>query len=532
MAARELSWWGWGWADRFPNEAGRKNLAQGIGAMLGFTGLELLPLPELEAVTLRASRVTVPASLAEFCSAGHRERICHTYGRSYPDILRGFRGDFPSPPDVVATPRSEREVEQILEWAERDGLAVVPVGGGTSVVGGANSDVSGSPNGVVALSLRGLSDVVEVDEVSRLARIQAGATGPELEAALGERGLTLRHFPQSFEHSTLGGWIATRAGGHFATVYTHIDDLVASARMLTPRGVWQSRRLPGSGAGPSPDRMVLGSEGAFGVITEGWMRVRPRPTFRASATVRYADFDRAVAAVRAIAQSGLFPSNCRLLDKREAALNGVTSDGTHVLVLGFESADHAGHPAMERALAIARGEGGATEGARFREGDSKSGAGGAAGKWRSAFIDAPYLQSTLVSLGVIADTFETACTWQAFPALHQAVVSGVRAAMREVAGKGRISCRFTHVYPDGPAPYYTWLCPAKVGGELEQWARVKQAAGDALMAHDATITHHHAVGRIHKPWYAQQRPAPFGDVLAAIKGAVDPAGIMNPGVLF
>ncbi|MHB8878824.1 MAG: FAD-binding oxidoreductase, partial [Myxococcaceae bacterium] len=341
----------------------------------------------------------------------------------------------------------------------------------------------------------------------------------------------LRHFPQSFEFSTLGGWIATRAGGHFATLYTHIDDLVESTRLLTPRGVLETRRLPASGAGPGPDRLVLGSEGALGVITEAWVRVVPRPRFRVSASVLFEGFEAAVAASRELAQSGLYPSNCRLLDAQEALMNGVAA-GECVLLLAFESADHPLGPWMERALAIAKGHGGVCpRGPICREGDQRATL-DAAGSWRAAFLEAPYLQNALVSLGVIADTFETACTWKGFPELHRAVSESMRAAFARVCGgAGLLSCRFTHVYPDGPAPYFTFVAPGRAGAELEQWAELKEAASEALLRAGGTITHHHAVGRVHRRWYDRERPALFGEVLEAAKARLDPNGILNPGVL-
>ncbi len=268
------------------------------------------------------------------------------------------------------------------------------------------------------------------------------------------------------------------------------------------------------------------------MITEAWMRVLPRPRFRSRASVKFDDFGRATDAVRAVAQSGLHPSNCRLLDSREARLNRVVADGSSVLILGFEAADLPVLDRLEQALAIATGAGGrCPDGARHREPGDAERKDHTAGSWRQAFFDAPYLQSSLVSLGVIADTFETACTWERFPALHQAVVRNVRAAMKRACGRGFLSCRFTHVYPDGPAPYYTFLAPAKPGGELKQWAEIKQAASETLLEHGATITHHHAVGRTHRPWYERQAPAPFLDVLRAAKRTLDPQGILNPAAL-
>src|SRR5581483_12019086 len=241
------------------------------------------------------------------------------YGRAYRDIVRAFRGRFDHPPDAVSRPRSEDELEEVLEWALDAGALVVPFGGGTSVVGGVEALEADRFEGVVAIDVRALDRVLEVDEVSRSARIQAGATGPGLEAQLAERGMTMRHYPQSFQFSTLGGWIATRAGGHFATLMTHVDDLVESVRALTPAGWWEYR-------------LLLGSEGTLGVITEAWVRIRPRPEHRAGATVRFASFGAGVEAARALAQSGLHPANARLIDAAEAGVSGA-GDGEHALLL-------------------------------------------------------------------------------------------------------------------------------------------------------------------------------------------------------
>jgi alkyldihydroxyacetonephosphate synthase len=343
-----------------------------------------------------------------------------------------------------------------------------------------------------------------------------------LEDQLRASGHTLRFYPQSFELSTLGGWVATRAGGHFATGPTHIDDLVESVRAITPVGLWESRRLPASGAGPSPDRMLLGSEGALGIITEAWVRVRPRPTFRASQAVRFPSFLAGADAVRAVVQSGLGPANCRLLDPLEAAQTGA-GDGTHaVLVVGFESADFAVDHWLDLALALCKQHGGTWDERAATNGE------GAEGTWRSAFLQMPYLRDLLLRTGVLSDTFETAITWDRVPAFHADVMGATQAALGEPS---RVSCRMTHVYPDGPALYYTVLAPVDRGDEEERWHAMKRAAGDAIIAAGGTITHHHAVGRDHRPWYDAQRPEPFAAALRAAKGAVDPAGRLNPGVL-
>jgi alkyldihydroxyacetonephosphate synthase len=540
--------WGWGFADQQPSLA---DLRAGAGALAVHLGVafdgEVEQPVALEALELAAPRVVAPASLRAFCADDAHTRACHALGKSYSDVVRGFRGRFEYPPDFVARPRDEVDLERVLEWCVAERIAAIPFGGGTSVVGGVTPDVDPSYNGAVSLDLRALDRVLEVDSVSRAARIQAGATGPGLESQLAEHGLTLRHFPQSFEYSTLGGWIATRAAGHFATVWTHIEDLVESVRAVTPSGEWSSRRLPGSGAGPSPDRMLAGSEGTLGVIVDAWMRVQPRPSHRRSAGVRFASFLTGAECVRALSQSGLHPSNCRLLDPGEARLT-MAGDGSHaLLVLGFESADHPVEDAMQRALAICAEHGGLAEERRVGDVGGRGAAGGrgagrgvgagaaerdAVGAWRDAFLGAPYLRDMLVAIGMLSETFETAITWERFPRLHAQVTAAAEGAMREVCGgEGRIFCRFTHVYPDGPAPYFTVIAPARRGEEVEQWAAIKRAVSDALIAEGATITHHHAVGRDHRPWYDMQRPAPFAAALSGAKAVLDPQGIMNPGVL-
>ena len=498
---------------------------------LGFGGDEVEEPVPLDAVELRSPRVSPPASLASICRDDPYERASHAMGKAYRDVVRGFRGVFEHPPDVVAHPADEADVERVLAWCASEGLAAIPYGGGSSVVGGVEPRVSGEYRGAVTIDLGALDRVLEVDEASRAARIQAGALGPDLEDRLRDRGLTLRHFPQSFEFSTLGGWIATRAGGHYATLMTHIDDLVESIRAITPAGEWESRRLPGSGAGPSPDRMLIGSEGTLGVITEAWVRLQRRPEFKQSRGVAFESFAAGAEAVRALSQSGLHPTNCRLLDPTESEVTGAGPAGRALLVLGFESAHHPVEASLATALEVATDHGGEPLPAKEKGGSAVE-------SWRDAFLAAPYLRDTFVSLGVLSDTFETAITWDRFEDFHATVTEAAAAAIAEVCsappaglGSPRLSCRFTHVYPDGPAPYFTVLAPAMRGGEVEQWDEIKAAASEALISAGGTITHHHAVGRDHRPWYDRQRPEPFAEALRAAKSALDPAGVLNPGVL-
>jgi alkyldihydroxyacetonephosphate synthase len=520
--------WGWGFADQQPGPRELRAAAAGVAAHLGFETLEVEdPLP-LADVRLAPARVLIPAALADFCAADVHARASHALGKSYPEVVLGFRGRFEHPPDFVAYPRSDSEIERVLEWCSAERIAAIPFGGGTSVVGGVRPEVPSYCNGAISLDLRRLDRLLEVDPVSRSARIQAGACGPRLEEQLAEHGFTLRHFPQSFEYATLGGWLATRAAGHFATLWTHIEDMTESVRALTPLGVWESRRLPGSGAGVSPDRMLCGSEGTLGVIADAWLRVLPRPVHRRSAAVAFERFSLGVDCVRALSQSGLHPANCRLIDPREARLT-LAGDGSRaLLVLGFESADHPVDYAMDRALDLCREHGGeVSERRRGSESGENSGT-DAVSSWRQAFLGAPYVRDLFVASGVLSETFETAITWERFPSFHERVIGAARELLPE---GGQVSCRFTHVYPDGPAAYFTVIAPALRGEEVEQWWAIKRAVSEAIIQAGGTITHHHAVGRDHRPWYDLQRPEPFAAALRGAKAAVDPQGIMNPGVL-
>lgn len=515
-----LKFYGWGVEGTGLDEAERARLFGFLADRLGVEPRTEAP-PRVDEISLRAPRVAPPQAIARAFTDDPYERLLHTYGKSYPETVRASQRDFANAPDLVAAPASEAEIAAVLDWAGGARVAVIPFGCGSSVVGGVEPDVSEGYAGTVSLDLRALDRVIEVDEVSRAARIQAGIRGPAIEAALKPHGLAIRHYPQSFEFSTLGGWIATRSGGHFATLYTHIDDFVESLRTITPAGAMESRRLPGSGAGPSPDRMVIGSEGALGVITEAWMRLQGRPRFRADAVFGFPSLFAAARAVRAVGQAGLYPSNLRVIDNDEAGAYGVNDYGEALLILAFESADHPVEPWMARAVELIGDHGGR----RHAEQD-------AALRWRTAFIRMPYARELTAPMGVINDTFESAVTWDRFEAFHTAVRSATEAALKEAAGRpGTVSTRFTHVYPDGPAPYYTFNVRGTPGQLIEQWRHIKARVSDALIAAGGTITHHHAVGRDHMPWYREQRPALFGIALDAAKGALDPARILNPGVL-
>ena len=520
------SFWTWGLQADEPTDAQRAEHAAELSARFG-AEIVAPPIPRADDLKLRKPRIHVPDSLASFCFTDNYERALHSY--SADDRAPAVFGLFPNPPDAVAHPRNESELERTLEWCDSNGYLAIPFGGGSSVVGGVTP-----PDGdaVVTLDMDQFDSVLEIDETSRAARIQAGVFGPHLESQLRPHGYTLRHYPQSFTGSTLGGWIATRSGGHYATNHTHIDEFIESVRMLTPAGWWESRRLPSSGAGPDPNRLAIGSEGILGVITEAWMRIQRRPVYRATAGVTFPTWEQSYEAARNIVQSKLWPANLRLLDP-DLSCDAAGMDGSHaLLIIGFESAELPQNWNIKTAVGIARESGGYVPDDEIVIDDGSgrpTGHSGAVGAWRNAFINID--EGLIAGLGLVTGTFETAVTWDNWPALDDHVRDLIGRALKDVCGGGSLNCRFTHVYPDGPAPYYTYAGAYRSGDYAAQQAEIKRAASDAIIEAGGTITHHHAVGRLHRPWYDQERPDLFAEALRAAKKSLDPNSILNPGVL-
>ena len=532
MGNNRRKFWGWGLEEADLTSAERIDLAKRIEKQFSIFGLEQDSPPRLEEIDLPKSNLKPPESISRIFSSNPFDRASHTYGKAFPDIVRAYQRDFSKAPDLVAFPKTEKDIIDILDWCSSEGIAAIPYGGGSSVVKGVEPDVGNGYKGAVSIDMMNLNRVLEIDKVSRAANIQAGIYGPALEDALRPHDLTLRHFPQSFEFSTLGGWIATRSGGHYATLYTHIDDFVESLRIITPTGIIESRRLPGSGAGPSPDRFFIGSEGAFGIITSAWMRLQHRPKYRENSALIFPDFLSASEAVRALSQAGLYPSNVRILDPNEAWVNRVAEGDVAVMVLGFESSDHPLAVWMKRALECCKDHGGILPEERDKGvDDSDRSKRGMAVAWRDAFIRMPYVWEALIAMGMITETFESAITWERFPDFHETVIQETKSVMDKVCGGGFVSCRFTYAYPDGPAPYYSITAPGRKGSLLEMGQEIKSAISETFVSLGGTITHHHAVGRYHHAWYKKQRPEGFGRVLQSAKMVLDPAGILNPGVL-
>jgi alkyldihydroxyacetonephosphate synthase len=528
---RHRSFWGWGWEGMVPDRATTSVLLEFLRERFDLDSYADIRPPLPEQIRLRSPRFELPKHLGGFTTAAHYDRLCHSYGKAFRDIVRGLHGEYDNPPDYVAYPTSEEQIVSLMRYCADQQVALVPFGGGSSVVGGVEPTQSSRYRGVVTLDLKHFNRLLSVDSVSRTARVQAGIFGPALEEALKPHGLSPRFYPQSFEFSTLGGWIATRAGGHYCTLYTHIDDIVESVRVVTPQGIHETRRLPASGAGPSPERLWLGSEGTLGVITEANIRLHARPRFRSSASVRFRDFGVAAEAVRELSQAKLYPVNCRLVSRLEAVGMGLGDGRHHMLVLGFESAHYPQQEPMRRSLAICKRHGGRWN-PRSVAHSERSVRSGSAGRWRKNFLKAPYLRDVMARKGMVTETFETAVTWDRFQGLHDAIRKAAQRVFdSQCQGRGLMTVRFTHVYPDGPAPYYSVIAWSEPGRQLQTWDAIKAAVSDAIVEHGGTITHHHAVGRDHRPWHERERGPIFTRALAGVKSALDPAWVLNPGVL-
>ncbi|QSP96335.1 FAD-binding oxidoreductase [Marinobacter salinisoli] len=522
-------YWGWGYQKGPLDASLTDTLIAFLRAGFGIEAEAPLALPDQNSITLPEPRFPLPAALANWITSEQEIRLHHCFGKSYRDAWRCAHGQFDNPPDYVAFPTSEEQLIELMAFAGANRIKLIPYGGGSSVVGGIEPPARSRSGGVITVNMLHFNKVLEVDTESRCARIQAGTYGPDLEQQLKPHGLTLRHFPQSFEFSTLGGWIATRAGGHYAMQYTHIDDFVESVRVVTPKGVVQTRRLPGSGAGPSEERLFLGSEGTLGIITEAWVRLQSIPKYKASATVGFQDYGDGVEACRQLSQSGLQPSNARFIGRGEALFMGLGDGSLDILILGCESSTFPVSQKLNDCLSITTACGGINLSAPAPEtGNQRD---DKADTWKQAFITVPYLRDELVRRGLIVETFETAITWDKFEHFNTQILTAANRAIERLCGKGFITCRFTHLYPDGPAPYYTVMAQGNGKDDLQRWDEIKRAISDVIINEGGTITHHHAVGKDHREHYLRQASPLFVAMLESAKTSVDPDQILNPGVL-
>jgi alkyldihydroxyacetonephosphate synthase len=485
------------------------------------TSLEDVALPEpgLPGELLAGLREVVGD---EHVLTDHESRVRRTRGKSTPDLLRMRAGDGSDAPDVVVRPAGHEEVAAIVAFCSEHRVALVPFGGGSSVVGGLVARRDGYA-GVVSLDLRRLDRLVSVDAESGTAVLEAGLLGPEAEAALAEHGLTLGHFPQSFEYASIGGFAATRSSGQASSGYGRFDALVVGLTVATPIGDLVLGSAPANAAGPDLRELVMGSEGAFGVITSVTVRVRRKPEVKVYDGWRFGSFVEGAAALRDLAQAGLAPTVLRLSDENETSVNlatpgevGGESSGGVLMIAGYEG--EPGTVEARRSVVTARLE--SLGGAPLGE---------AAGqKWAAGRFHGPYLRDSLLDVGVLVETLETATFWSNLHRLYAGVSAALTTALD--GDSPLVLCHISHVYETGASLYFT-VAAREHDDVLEQWAAAKRAASDAIVAVGATITHHHAIGRDHLPWLADEIGPVGVEMLRAVKERLDPQGVLNPGVL-
>jgi len=557
MDIPNLRWWGWGTLDQDYSLEGRPAFWPTLQEWLELPDEAIQherPPVSLEEISLRPPRLDAPMlsflrSLLgeETVCTGKRVRVEHAYGKSYRDLVRIRAGHVPHPPDAVVYPAGEGQVVSLLKWAADRDVAIVPFGGGSSVLGGVEPEPGDRPT--LTLDLARLDRVLSVDPVSRTARIQAGATGPEVEAQLNAQGFTLGHFPQSFEFSTLGGWIATRAAGQNSIGYGKIEHLTQAVRVVTPAGIIETKDTPATAAGPSLLQALIGSEGTYGVITAATVRIHPLPAVQDYRGVLFHSLEDGVAAYRDLMQSqDLHLAIVRLSDAPETAAYAVLAHEHHglrrladSLIGGYLKAR--GYDLTTGSTLMLLGfDGDAEWTARQWDlaldmcGDHRGlSLGQVVGRsWKRERYAQPYLRDTLLGHGVLVDTLETATTWSNLMHLYEAMISAMKEAITTTGGgPGYVMTHISHAYEHGASLYSTFL--GRQVGDLParqaQWRVVKQATTDAILAAGGTLTHHHGIGRDHAPWL-EEEVGPVGlKALRTLKQTLDPAGIMNPGIL-
>jgi len=524
-----MKWNAWG------DPAAAKPLSDGIRALLeGALGVDGSTSAELtdDEVRLRPSALssTDREALenvvgAAYCVVDDRDRLLRAGGKSTLDLLRRKDSGPQDAPDAALLPGDEDQVAQILHYCAQAGIAVVPFGGGTSVVGGLDP-IRGDFKAVVSLDLRRLNELHHLDEVSGEAELGAGLTGPQAEELLGALGFSIGHFPQSFQFASIGGYAATRSSGQNSAGYGRFDEMVRGVRAVTPAGVLDLGRAPASAAGPDLRQLILGSEGVFGVITRVRVRVHPVPEATRYEAWSFPDFATGAAAMRAVVQTGAGPTVIRLSDEAETGVNLATTEsiGEQTITGGclgitvFEgTAEHAeSRQAETRAVLAAHG------GTSLGEAPARA--------WEHGRFGAPYLRDSLLSAGALCETLETATNWSNVDALKAAVSAALTTALAESGTPALVLCHISHVYPTGASLYFTVVAGQR-GNPIEQWQKAKAAACAAMVRCGATITHHHAVGADHRPWMRNEVGDLGVEVLRAVKAVLDPAGILNPGKL-
>jgi alkyldihydroxyacetonephosphate synthase len=539
--AAAMRWWGWGDPAHPPALP-----PAALGFLADTVGVAAQPCPPVALASVRLPQRALPdtalAQLRAIVGAAavrddHAQRVLHAAGKGYPDLVRMRAGRPHGAPDAVVLPADGRQVAAVLEVCTRESLAVVPFGGGTSVVGGVEP-LRGGHRGVISLDMGHMGDVLALDEQSRTVTVQGGIRAPALERQLSGRGLTLGHYPQSYEYVSLGGCAATRSAGQASSGYGAIERMVQGLRVAAPAGEIDLPAVPATAAGPSLRQLLIGSEGTLGVICELSLRVRAAPQERSYEGIFFEDFAAGVEVLRALAQQGSAPDVARLSDRQETRMS-LALAGTGGVKGRLGRAYLAARGYREGCVAIFGFEGSAAD-VRARRahalGVARAGGGLAVGRapgeaWRSGRFAAPYLRDELLTQGVMVETLETATQWSNLQRLHREVARAIEQALRGGGTPGLVMCHVSHLYETGASLYFTFLARQREDAELEQWREAKQAAGDAIVRYGGTITHHHAVGVDHAGWMRDEVGRAGVDALAAVKAELDPAGIMNPGKL-
>jgi len=541
---------GWGYPGSAFDARGKPALWEFIRTRLGLTPDQPTPAVDVAAVAVPpgAAGEGLLADLraavgAEHLATDNATRLLHGFGKSYRDLLRARRGEPGRLPDAVVFPGADEDVARVLAAAARHGAKVVPFGGGTNIVGAVEPSPRW-PGPVVTLNLRRLNRLVALDETAQVATLEAGALGPELEAALNARGYTLGHFPDSFEYSTLGGWLATRSAGMQSDARGKIEDMVVALRLVTPAGVVETRPVPRAAVGPDLNQLAVGSEGIFGVITRAVMRVYPLQA-REYRGVLMPSLEAGLEFMRQCAQSGGAPATLRLSNPEETKLGfalktpggaasrllaravkvwlergrGFDFNRVCLLIVGWEGTPEEIARRREATLAQVRAFGGF---------DAGKGAGDA---WFARKYEYPLLRDLVMDIGGMVDVTEATVLWSSALATYRKVEAGLRAALARGEFPGYVGCHLSHAYPAGVCLYFTFGAARAAGREIEQYLAVKKLAVDLLIESGASLSHHHAVGYEHLPWVeGYLGPAALG-ALRAAKAALDPAGVCNPGKL-
>ena len=542
MSDESMRWWGWG-----PRQGRPATLPQAAGSLLrdelGLRGGVRAPA-SLDEVRMpapalpKAARAELAAIVGDGALRDDRlARVAHAAGKSYRDLVRLRSGDASSAPDLVVLPGSRDQVGAVIEASARHRVGIVPFGGGTSVVGGVEP-VRGAVEAVISLDVTRMDRLISTDRRSLLAAFEPGVRGPAAEALLARRGLTLGHFPQSFELATIGGFVATRSAGQASTGYGRIDELVRGLRLAAPAGELVVKPHPASAAGPSLLELAVGSEGVLGAITEATLLVRPAPALRLYEGWSFRSFGEGADALRSLEQAEASPDVARLSDEEETRLSmALASSGSLGERAGRAYLRARGHEGGCLAIAGWEGDGAELACRRARGTALLKRAGGLLLRarpgraWLRSRYAGPYLRDDLLDRGVMVETLETATSWSGLMALHGAVGAALREALSARETPPLVMCHISHLYPSGASLYFTFMARQEEGAELEQWQAAKAAASEAIIANGGTITHHHAVGRDHRPWMAAEVGETGLELLRAAKERLDPPGVMNPGKL-